>query len=141
VILRVLRDESSGINRLPKNREGSTRIKIKRVYEEPEASDGYRVLVDRLWPRGVSKERAQVDLWFKDLAPSNELRQSFAHRPENFADFKERYFQELSGKSELLGKLRDLEREKGTVTLLFSDWDTERNNAAVLKEYLEKQGG
>ena len=116
----------------------SLQIAIKRAYDEPTKDDGKRILVDRLWPRGLSKERAQVDLWLKDVAPSNELRKWFAHDPEKFAEFRRRYKAELaSGEAiDALGQLRELARQ-GPVTLLFAAHDTEHNNAVVLRDILE----
>ena len=112
-------------------------IALKRVYDEPEPSDGTRVLVDRLWPRGLSKERARVDVWLKEVAPSNELRKWFAHDPEKFAEFRRRYEASLASESgqEALAKLRDMGRQ-GPVTLVFGAHDVEHNNAVVLRELL-----
>ena len=112
-------------------------IALKRVYDEPESSDGTRVLVDRLWPRGLSKERARVDLWLKEIAPSNELRKWFGHEPEKFAEFRRRYEAELASESgqEALAKLRDIAR-RGPVTLVFGAHDMEHNNAVVLRDLL-----
>ena len=110
-------------------------IALKRVYEEPEPSDGTRVLVDRLWPRGLSKERARVDLWLKEVAPSNELRKWFGHEPEKFAEFRRRYEAELAseGAQEALAKLQDMAK-RGLLTLVFAAHDTEHNNAVVLRD-------
>jgi len=112
-------------------------IVIKRVYDPPEASDGFRVLVDRLWPRGLTKEKAALDLWAKDIAPSTELREEFNHRPEKFAEFKKHYRLELSKNPALAAFRKELKRPK--VTLLFGAHDAKINHAAVLAEYL-KQG-
>ncbi len=109
---------------------------MKRIYEEASSSDGRRVLVDRLWPRGVSRESARIDDWLKDVAPSNELRKWFGHEPEKWAEFKKRYREELKGKEAVLADLRALDR-KGTVTLLYGAKDTEHNQAVALKEFLE----
>ncbi len=111
-------------------------IKIKRVYEKAAAEDGYRVLVDRVWPRGLTKEEAHADLWLKDVAPTAELREWFGHRPERWSEFQQRYRRELDDRSELLERLRELERGHGTVTLLFGARDQERNQAVVLAEVL-----
>jgi len=111
-------------------------IKIKRIYDEPEESDGFRILVDRLWPRGLSKEKAKIDLWLKDIAPSNELRKWFEHDPEKWPEFKKRFFNELSGKKELVDSIIEKTR-KGTVTLLYGTKETRFNNATALKEYIE----
>ena len=110
-------------------------MKIKRAYAPAEESDGYRILVDRLWPRGISKEKAQIDLWLKSVAPSNELRKWFGHDPEKFPEFEQRYRAELAG-SGALGELRAVLREHPDATLLFAAHDEEHNNAVVLKELL-----
>src|SRR5438477_13217891 len=96
-------------------------IALKRVYDEPEPSDGTRVLVDRLWPRGLSRERAHVDLWLKEIAPSNELRKWFGHDPEKFAEFRRRYENELTSETgqAALAKLRDLAKQ-GPITLVLA---------------------
>jgi uncharacterized protein YeaO (DUF488 family) len=106
-------------------------IALKRAYEEPEPGDGTRVLVDRMWPRGVKKEQARIDVWLKDLAPSTELRQWFGHDPERWAEFRERYRTELKG-SPALAELRKLARE-GKVTLVYAARDEQHNNAVVLR--------
>lgn len=111
-------------------------IKIKRIYEDADKSDGMRILVDRLWPRGLSKEKAKVDLWLKDIAPGDELRKWFAHEPEKWAVFKRRYFQELKGKQELVTLLKE-KAQGGTVTLLYGSKEEKYNNAVALKEYLD----
>lgn len=110
-------------------------MKIKRAYAPAEAADGYRILVDRLWPRGISKEKAKIDLWLKSVAPSNELRKWFGHDPERFAEFDRRYRAELA-KSGALDELRAVLREHPDATLLFAAHDEAHNNAAVLKELL-----
>jgi len=114
-------------------------VQIKRIYDERAASDGCRVLVDRLWPRGIKKTQAGIDHWFKTLAPSAELRRWFAHDPKRWEGFRHRYLAELEAGGEELGLLRRLLRE-GRVTLLFAARDTECNNAVVLKAFLERQG-
>jgi len=96
-------------------------------------------LVDRLWPRGIRKENARIDLWLKDIAPSNELRRWFSHKRERWEEFKRRYREELKDKRELIEKIRKLENEHGTITFLFSAKDIERNNAVVLKEVIESE--
>ena len=111
-------------------------ILIKRIYEPAAPEDGYRVLVDRLWPRGISKEK--IDLWMKDVAPSDGLRKWFSHDPAKWEEFKSRYALELGGKGALVSELVE-KAEKGRLTLLFGARDTERNQAIVLKEYLEKK--
>lgn len=112
-------------------------IKVKRVYQPPQETDGLRVLVDRLWPRGLTKEKAKIDLWLKDIAPSNALRKWFAHDPAKWEEFKKRYFQELKGKTELVKAIKDKIKE-GTVSLVYGAKDLEHNNAVALKEYLSK---
>ncbi len=114
-------------------------VKIKRVYDPPDPSDGYRVLVDRLWPRGLAKEKAKVDEWRPGIAPTNVLRIWFSHDPAKWEDFRARYRSELSasGKREELGKLA-ARAKRGTVTLLFGARDRERNHAVVIQEVLEK---
>ena len=111
-------------------------MKIKRAYAPAEAADGYRILVDRLWPRGISKERGKIDLWLKSVAPSNELRKWFGHDPERFAEFDRRYRAELA-ESGALDELRAVLREHPDATLLFAAHDEAHNNAAVLKELLD----
>ncbi|MEC5179538.1 DUF488 domain-containing protein [Arthrobacter sp. CG_A4] len=110
---------------------------IKRVYDAPADDDGCRVLVDRLWPRGVSKERAQLALWLKEVAPSPPLRQEFAHRKERFADFSVAYAAELED-NPAVQTLLDLAAEHGKVTLLFGARDPETNHARVLQEFLAR---
>ena len=110
-------------------------MKIKRAYAPAEESDGYRILVDRLWPRGISKEKAQIDLWLKSVAPSNELRKWFGHDPEKVPEFQQRYRAERAG-SGALDELRAVLREHPDATLLFAAHDEEHNNAVVLKELL-----
>ncbi len=114
-----------------------TVYKIKRIYESPESDDGYRVLVDRLWPRGISKERAALDEWAKEIAPTNELRQWFNHDPEKFTEFSERYRKELDENPAVI-KARNDWTNHPTVTLLYSAKDVEFNQAVVLKQWLEK---
>jgi len=110
-------------------------IRIKRAYEEPSPDDGYRVLVDRVWPRGVSKERAAVDEWLKDIAPSTSLRKWFGHREDRWEKFRASYLEELEEHREALERLALLAR-KGTVTLLFAAKNEEHNNAVVIRERL-----
>lgn len=117
-------------------------ILTKRIYEKPDNKDGYRVLVDRLWPRGISKDEAKLDEWVKEIAPSNELRKSFDHQPEKMAEFKKKYLDEIEG-NELAEEFRSSileELNKGTVTLLYGAKDEENNNAVVLKEWIKKKG-
>ncbi len=110
-------------------------IKVKRIYESPKPSpgDGKRILIDRLWPRGLRKDEVVIDEWLKDLAPSTPLRKWFGHDPERWDDFKARYRRELMEKSDLLTKIRD-DGRKGNVTILYGAKDTEHNNAVVVKE-------
>lgn len=112
-------------------------FRVKRIYEAASPSDGYRVLVDRLWPRGVSREAARIDEWQKEVAPSTELRRWFAHEPERWDEFRRRYAAELEDKGELLDGLRARAR-RGTVTLLYGARDEEHNQAVALLELLEK---
>jgi len=113
-------------------------IKVKRVYDQPKKSDGVRILVDRLWPRGMTKEKAGIDLWLRDIAPSDALRKWSHHDPERWPEFKKRYFTELADHTEELKII--LSESKGkTVTLLFAAKDEQHNNAVALSEYLEKQ--
>ena len=108
---------------------------IKRIYEEPADDDGCRVLVDRLWPRGVSKERAHLELWLKEIAPSPPLRQEFAHMQERFEDFRAQYEDELAA-NHAVDQLRDLAAKHRKVTLLYAARDPEVNHARVLLEFL-----
>ncbi len=112
------------------------KLTIKRVYDSPSADDGYRVLVDRLWPRGITKEKAAIDQWLKEIAPSNEVRKRFHHDPAKWDLFKQKYFQELAQQEQLVGWLRQ-EAKKRRVTLLYAAKDERLNNAVALKEYLE----
>ena len=114
-------------------------IKTVRVYDTSVKS-GYRILVDRLWPRGVSKEDAKLDLWLKEIGPSNELRKWFGHDPERWNGFKEKFFSELDEKKELVEQIIAKARE-GDVVLLFGAKDEEHNNAVALKEYIESRMG
>lgn len=113
-------------------------VKLKRAYDKPSLSDGERVLVDRLWPRGVSKEEARIDHWLRNLAPSDELRKWY-HSSDNWIVFKKRYFRELCTPeaSTDLGKLYELMENQDPVTLIYSSKNTERNNAVALKELLD----
>lgn len=113
-------------------------IRIKRVYDSPAKEDGIRILVDRLWPRRTSKEKAKVDLWLREIAPSDDLRKWFSHDPKKWEEFKSKYEIELKGKKELLHKIKQIEKEKGIVTLLYSAKDEEHNNAIALSAILRK---
>lgn len=111
-------------------------IKIKCVYDAASEDDGYRILIDRLWPRGVSKEKAKIDLWMKDIAPSTELRKWFNHDPYKWEEFQKRYEEELLDKKDLIVQIQKLEKENKNVALIYSAKDTERNQAVVLIEFL-----
>ena len=113
------------------------RIRTKRVYEAPDPADGRRILVDRLWPRGLSKAAARIDYWAKAIAPSTRLRQWYGHDPDKWKEFRRRYFAELGANSEGVDELRR-ELGKGTVTLLFSSKEERLNNATALQEYLKR---
>jgi uncharacterized protein YeaO (DUF488 family) len=110
------------------------KIQIKRVYEKPDPKDGFRILVDRLWPRGLTKEKAAVDLWLKDVAPSTELRKWFGHDPEKWKEFQKKYLKELKENKEAVDTLKE-HLKKGTVTLLYAAKDEAHNEAEVLKDY------
>jgi len=111
-------------------------IKVKRIYDAPEHQDGTRILVDRLWPRGLSKEKAKIDLWMKDIAPSDELRRWYNHEALKWPEFKLKYFAELEANPESVAKLLKYLIE-GTVTLVYGSKENRFNNAAALKEFLE----
>jgi uncharacterized protein YeaO (DUF488 family) len=111
-------------------------IALKRIYEDPCPEDGFRVLVERLWPRGLTKERAAVDLWLKDVAPSPELRKWFGHDPDRWEQFQERYRRELRGKKDAIQLLKQKAKE-GTITLVYAARDEEHNGALVLNRYLQ----
>ncbi|WP_010677807.1 DUF488 domain-containing protein [Bacillus timonensis] len=116
-------------------------VKLKRIYEPADAKDGKRILVDRIWPRGISKEKAQLDLWMKDVAPSTELRKEFNHKPERFEEFKEHYIKELEKDEEkkiAVEQLLEMAGE-GKVTLLFGAKDEVHNQAVVLREVLKSE--
>lgn len=113
----------------------ASNVQTKRIYDPAEADDGYRVLVDHVWPRGVSKERADLDEWAKELAPSDELRKWFNHVPERFAEFHDRYVDELAGQSDKIGELAK-RAKKGPVTVLYAARDEEHNNAVVVAEVI-----
>ena len=115
-------------------------FRTKRVYDPQRKSDGYRVLVDRLWPRGLSKAAADVQVWLRDIAPSDALRKWFAHDPTRWEVFRRKYRAELKANPEPVQRLRRLERERGVVTLVFAASDTARNNAVALIEVLKHRG-
>ncbi len=110
------------------------KISIKRVYEPPDKEDGTRILVDRLWPRGLTKEKARVDLWLKEIAPSTELRKWFGHDPGKWEEFKTRYLEELKGNHEPVSALKE-QMKKGAVTLVYGAKDEEHNEAVVIQEH------
>jgi uncharacterized protein YeaO (DUF488 family) len=112
-------------------------IKLKRVYEKPGNIDGERILVERLWPRGLSKRHAKIDLWLKDVAPSSELRKWFGHDPTRWVEFRKRYKSELRKKPDLIQLLKT-KAMKGRVTFIFAARDVEHNGALVLKEVVER---
>lgn len=112
-------------------------VKIKRVYDPLSSEDGIRILIDRLWPRGIKKEEAKIDEWMKEIAPTTDLRKWFSHDPAKWPEFRKRYITELKNKSELFERLRS-EAKKGTITLLFAAKDAEHSNAVILKEVIEK---
>jgi uncharacterized protein YeaO (DUF488 family) len=113
-------------------------IKIKRIYEKFSEDDGFRILVDRLWPRGIKKEEAKIDLWFKEIAPSEKLRKWFKHDVSKWEEFKKKYEEEIYRNEENLRKLVEIIKNKKVITLVFSAKDKEHNNAVVLKEILMK---
>ncbi len=113
-------------------------IRLKRAYEDAATGDGRRVLVERLWPRGVTKEKAALDLWLKDVAPSRDLRTWFGHDPAKWPEFRRRYREELDDREDEVAQLVDLSRE-GTVTFVYGARDEEHNAAVVLKEYVEER--
>jgi uncharacterized protein YeaO (DUF488 family) len=113
------------------------RLKIKRIYQDPDKNDGTRILIDGLWPRGIKKTDAKIDLWLKDIAPSADLRKWFNHEPEKWAEFRERFYQELNLKQEAVQILLDILKKPHNVTLLYGSKEERYNNAVALKEYLE----
>lgn len=113
-------------------------IKLKRIYEKSEKSDGYRILVDRLWPRGVSKEKAALDLWLRDIAPSDALRKWFGHNPKKWPGFQKKYQAEITANKKILEELKKILKKKKNVTLLYAAKDEKRNEAIVLWRYLKK---
>ena len=115
-------------------------LKLKRIYEASSPSDGYRVLVDRLWPRGLSKENAHVDLWLKAIGPSDQLRKWFGHDPKRWSAFQERYWKELQAQPEHVDQLKQVLKEHGSVTLLFGAKDEQHNQAVVLQDFLQRRG-
>lgn len=112
-------------------------VKIKRIYDPPSSKDGFRILIDRLWPRGVTKERASLDFWYKEVAPSTDLRKRFNHKPEKFEEFSNLYPEELKSEEKLLNEIR-LMADKKPVTLLYAAKDPKINHAVVLKKVIEE---
>jgi uncharacterized protein YeaO (DUF488 family) len=132
--------KTATVKTLKAKEAAATRLKLKRAYEAPEASDGTRFLVERLWPRGISKQAAKLDAWLKDAAPSDELRRWYGHDPEKWPEFRRRYFAELARAPEALAAIREA-LKKGPVTLVFAAKDPQLSNARALKELLERDGG
>jgi uncharacterized protein YeaO (DUF488 family) len=114
-------------------------IRLKRAYETPTPGDGLRILVERLWPRGLTKTAAQIDIWYKELAPSTELRKWYGHQPERWEEFQRRYKQELHEQQALLTELQQLCHKEETVTFIFAAKDEAHNSAIVLKQILESR--
>jgi len=114
-------------------------IKLKRIYEQPSADDGYRILVDRLWPRGLKKENAKINLWLKDIAPSAILRRWFSHDPTKWFVFKKKYTLELEKNIDLLNIIQKLHQEKTNLTLLYAAKDQQHNNAVILQKVLNQK--
>lgn len=116
---------------------GLAKIRVKRAHEEPSPSDGYRILVDRLWPRGLTKERLQLNLWNKEIAPSHELRRWFGHDPQKWREFKKRYFVELDANPGVIETLLPALRNKSVVTFVYGSKEEKFNNAVALQIYFE----
>jgi uncharacterized protein YeaO (DUF488 family) len=114
-------------------------IKIERIYNKPRGNKSFRILVDRLWPRGLSKDKVKVDLWQKDLAPSNSLRKWFGHDEHKWHEFKRRYFKELDKNIDAVNQILDKIKKEGSITLLYGSKEEKFNNAVALKQYLEKK--
>lgn len=124
-----------GLDLRGREEAGAVKLQTKRVYEPPARTDGRRILIDRLWARGLSKTKAKIDYWAKDVAPSTGLRKWYQHDPDKWKEFRKRYFAELDANPQGMAELR-ANLGKGTVTLLFSSRETRLNNAAALREYL-----
>jgi uncharacterized protein YeaO (DUF488 family) len=114
-------------------------IKIERIYDNPNGGNSFRILVDRLWPRGLSKEKVRVDLWQKDIAPSNTLRKWFGHDEKNWDKFKHKYFKELDKNNDVVNTIIRMTQEQDSITLLYGAKEKRFNNAVALKEYLEEK--
>jgi uncharacterized protein YeaO (DUF488 family) len=114
-------------------------IRIERIYDNPKEVDSFRILVDRLWPRGLSKDKIKVDLWQKDIAPSNSLRKWFGHDEKKWDEFKHRYFIELDKKRDAVNTVIEKTKEQHSVTLLYATKEEKFNNAVALKEFLEEK--
>jgi uncharacterized protein YeaO (DUF488 family) len=114
-------------------------IRVKRVYEPTQTEDGYRILVDRLWPRGLSKTSARIDLWLRDIAPSDGLRKWFSHDPRKWTAFQRRFDEELKKKEDLVSRIRSIEKDRGVVTLVYSTKETRYNNAIALSNFLKER--
>lgn len=112
-------------------------IKTKRIYEKYSPDDGFRILIDRLWPRGVSKSDAKIDLWLKEIAPTDSLRKWFSHDPKKWESFKKKYYKELKENKSLLDVIKNLQKDHKTVTLVFSAKDELHNNAIALQKVLQ----
>jgi uncharacterized protein YeaO (DUF488 family) len=117
------------------------KIRIERIYNNPKGDNNFRILVDRLWPRGLSKEKVRIDLWQKEIAPSNSLRKWFGHDEEKWDEFKRKYFKELDkkGDSHIVDRIIKLAKEEDSITLLYGTKEEKFNNAVALKEYLEEK--
>ena len=113
------------------------KIKIERIYDNPEGDNSFRILVDRLWPRGLSKDKVKIDLWQKDIAPSDSLRKWFAHDENKWNDFRRKYFRELDKKNNLVNTIINQSKGQDSITLLYGTKEHRFNNAAALKEYLQ----
>ena len=114
-------------------------IKVKRAYDPPDKDDGFRVLVDRLWPRGLKKEGLKIDLWLKAIAPSDVLRKWFSHEPDRWEEFRSHYFEELREEGEVVERLLKEAGSSKVITLVYASREEKLNNAAALKEYIEKE--
>jgi uncharacterized protein YeaO (DUF488 family) len=114
-------------------------ISIKRIYDNPKGDNNFRILVDRLWPRGLSKEKVRMDLWQKDIAPSNSLRKWFGHDEKKWDEFKQKYFKELDKNKDTINTIIKITKEQNSITLLYGSKEERFNNAVALKEYLEEK--